>query len=57
MDSTVRFSQARANTARHISLRERLARSVHLGGELLALTSLVVALATSLLVLATLVGP
>jgi hypothetical protein len=57
MQTTLKCSQARANPVRSSGLRERLARSAHLGGELLALASLATALITSLLAMAALFGP
>ena len=56
MQSTFRFSQARVKSDRAIGLRERLNRGVHFGGELLALTSLAVALTTSLVAMAAVIG-
>jgi hypothetical protein len=56
MQTTFHFSQARVKSDRAIGLRERLARSIHLGGELLALASLAVALTTSLVAMAAVIG-
>ncbi len=56
MQTTLRFSQARANPGRVHGFRERLTRGAHLGGELLALASLAMGLLTSLVTLAVLVG-
>jgi len=57
MQTTNRFSQARANLPRATALREQLSRGAQIGGELLAFGSLVLALATSVVALALIVGP
>ena len=56
MQTTLRFSQARANSSRAPRFRDRLTQGAHLGGEMLALASLATALVASLIVLAVLVG-
>lgn len=56
MQTTVRFSQARAKSGRVPAFRDRLTKGAHLGGELLAFASLATALATTLVVLAILTG-
>lgn len=57
MQTTLRFSQARPNPGRRTrGFRNRLTQGAHLGGELLAFASLAMALLTSLLALAALLG-
>ena len=56
MQTTLRFSQARANSGHVPGFRDRLTRGAQLGGELLAFASLATALVTSLVGLAVLVG-
>ena len=56
MQTTLRFSQARANSGHVPGFRDRLTKGAQLGGELLAFASLATALVTSLVGLAVLVG-
>ena len=56
MQTTLRFSQARANPCHVPAFRDRLTKGAQVGGELLAFASLAMALVTTLLGLAVLVG-